>query len=191
MNDSTRLKVTENLLALERGGDELMLTDYVNLRPLYARKGRSYIKRFLKAIPELKSYGNITKVFPEEADLLDTLLHHGIVVPHEFKRSRMQQYSPEGPDLHDKKNMSLYLLISQSCNMGCLYCLNGRNTYETDRTLKMDREVAFKSVERCLSEVAPGGRREIVFFGGEPMLNWPLAKETITHCEDSLKEKHP
>ena len=99
MNDSTRLKVTENLLALERGGDELN-AHRLRQSPAALRKekGRKpYIKRFLKAIPELKSYGNITKVFPEEADLLDTLLHHGIVVPHEFKRSRMQQYSPERP----------------------------------------------------------------------------------------------
>ncbi len=49
MNENTRLKITENLLAIERGGDELVLTDYVDLRPLYVKKGRAYIRRCIPA----------------------------------------------------------------------------------------------------------------------------------------------
>src|SRR5208282_5185304 len=82
MNNNARLKVTENLLTLERGSDELMLTDYVDLRPLYIGKGKDYVKNFLRAIPELKTYKNITTTFPQETALLDMLVHHGIVVPH-------------------------------------------------------------------------------------------------------------
>jgi uncharacterized protein len=191
MHENARLKVTDHLLRLERGRDELILTDYVNLRPLYVAKGRSYITRFLKAASELKTYKRITEFFPGDSDLLDTLLQHGIIVPHSFKRSRVQNYLLEGPDFHNKANTSLYLLVSQSCNMGCAYCLNGKKTYQTGETLMMDRGIAFRSVERCLSDIAPGGRLEIVFFGGEPMLNWPLVKETIRYCEDSLKQKCP
>lgn len=191
MNDNTRLKVTENLLAVERGRDELVLTDYVDLRPLYAKKGRTYIKRFLEAVSELKTRKRIMEIFPHEADLLDTLLSHGVIVPYSFKRPKIQNYAPDGPDLHHKVSTSLYLLVSQSCNMRCVYCLNGRNTYQTEKTLKMDREIATRSVERCFADIAPKGSLEIVFFGGEPMLNWSLIKETIRYCEDSLKKKHP
>jgi uncharacterized protein len=191
INSGTKLKITENLLLLERGRDEFLLTDYVDLQPLYVRKGKRYIKDFLKSVTDLKTYGNIMKVFPHEGELLNTLMHHGIVVPHSFRRSTEQNYSTEGPDLQNKTTMSLYLLISQSCNMGCVYCLNGKKTYHTDKTLMMDKEIAFRSIERCVADIAPGGRLEVVFFGGEPMLNWPLAKETITYCENSLKTADP
>ncbi len=191
MNDRTRLKVTENLLTLEKGRDEFILTDYVYLRPLYIRKGKEYIKNFLKAASELKTYKRIIEAFPHETDLLDTLLYHGILVPDSSNDRSLHNCCPEGQDLHSKTTTSLYLLLSQSCNMGCVYCLNGTRTYQKDKSLMMRKEIAFRSVERCLADLSPGGRLEVVFFGGEPMLNWTLAKEIITYCEDSLIDKHP
>jgi uncharacterized protein len=191
MNENTRLKITETLLAVERGRDELVLTDYVHLRPLYVKKGRTYIRRFLEAVSELKTRKRLMETFPNEADLLDTLLGHGVIVPYSFKRPRLQNYAPDGPDFQHKASMSLYLLVSQSCNMSCIYCLNGRKTYQADRALKMDKDVAFRSIEQCLVDIAPKGRLEVVFFGGEPLLNWPLVKETVAYCENSLKEMNP
>ena len=35
-----------------------------------------------------------------------------------------------------------------------------------------------------------GGTVEVAFFGGEPLLQWPLIKEIITHCEEQLKPAH-
>jgi uncharacterized protein len=190
MNQDTRLKITENFLAVERDGDELVLTDYINLRPLYAKKGRTYIKRFLEAVSELRTRRHLLETFPHDADLLDTLLNHGIIVPYSFKRPKLQNYAPDGPGFHHKAGMSLYLLVSQSCNMSCIYCLNGKRTYQGDSALRMEREIAFKSVERCLEDIAPKGRLEVVFFGGEPLLNWPLVKDTVIYCENSLKKKN-
>lgn len=190
-DDNAPLKITENLLTLERGKDEFILTDYVNLRPLYIKKGKEYIIQFLKAASELRTYQKIIEAFPHEKDLLDTLLYHGIIVPSWFKHSKRQNYSFKGPDLHNKRSMTLYLLISQSCNMGCVYCLNGRRTYQTDKNLTMDKEIAFKSIERCLKDISSKGRLDIIFSGGEPLLNWPLAKETMIYCEDVLRNKFP
>ncbi len=85
--------------------------------------------------------------------------------------------------------MSLYLLIAQSCNMRCVYCLNGKKTYQKNRNLMMSKEAASKSLEPCLDALHPHGFLEIVFFGGEPLLNWPLIKEIIIHCEN-LRPKH-
>ncbi len=187
----TRLKTTETLLLLERGTDELILTDYVRLRPLYIRKGKKYILEFLKRASELETYGKILKVFPHEKELLSTLFYHEILVPYQFNRPSLQDYSPKGPDFHHKPHMTLYLLLYQSCNMGCLYCLNGTKTYQTGRQLKMENEIAFKSVSRCMEDISPGGHLEIIFFGGEPLLNWSLAKEIILYCEGALKKKYP
>lgn len=190
IKNNTLLKITEDLLMLKRGREELLLANYNNLHPLYIRKGRAYIDTFLKAVSELGTYKKIMDVFPHEIDLLEALLNHGIIVPKGSTRTEPPKTCSNELDFDNQKGMSLYLLISQSCNMRCVYCLNGRITYQTNRSLRMSREIAFKSIDRCLDNIVSGGYLEIIFFGGEPLLNWPLAKEIIIYCENSLKGKH-
>jgi len=55
----------------------------------------------------------------------------------------------------------------------------------------MTEKVAFRAVEMCLKKLAPGGELEIVFFGGEPLLNWSLVKKTILYCEEVLRKRFP
>jgi uncharacterized protein len=188
--NNTALKVADELLVLERGRDELLLTNNIKPRPLYINKGRRYILEFLKAAGELGTYKKIITTYPHEVNLLDVMLDYGIMVPHGTNRQHKNlKLLSERRDCEKRKVMSLFLLISQSCNMGCVYCLNGRNTYHTDKGLMMGKEVAFRSIERCLEDIAPSGCLEIIFFGGEPLLNWPLVKEIILFCENSLSEK--
>jgi uncharacterized protein len=54
----------------------------------------------------------------------------------------------------------------------------------------MNERVAVQAVQRHLDLLAPDGTLEIVFFGGEPLLNWPLAKKIIQICESKFKQSH-
>jgi uncharacterized protein len=187
MADKKRLKIADDLILLERGRDELLLANGLVRRPLYMNIGRRYIRRFLKVVGELGSQDAILHAYPREAGLLKVLLGHGIAVP----RGTEKPGNAPGPRGSDKKmNMSLYLLLSQSCNMGCTYCLDGKNSYQTGRRLKMSAETARLSSDRSFDKLAEGGGLDIVFFGGEPFLNWPLAKAAILHCERLLAGKH-
>lgn len=185
------LAITKNLIILEKGSNELLLVNSIDPQPLYIKKGRDYIKGFLEAVKELRSVGKIKKAYPEDMALLNMLMNHRIIITAEEQKKGLDQaellYHKEART--DKSSISLYLLLSQSCNLGCIYCLNGIKSYKKNRNLKMTEEVAYKSVERCLESLNPGGTLEIVFFGGEPLLNWPLAKKVITHCEKHLKKK--
>ncbi len=185
------LTLTKNLIMLEKGRDELLLVNSIEFRPLYIKKGRDYIKKFLEAVRGLGTVESIKKAFPADTELLNLLMDHRIII-----HAVDEKKSPDKADISfDKKardekiGMSLYLLLSQSCNLGCIYCLNGIKTYNKDKNLKMTEEIAYKSVERCLDSVSPGGKLEIVFFGGEPLLNWPLAKKVITYCENNLAKR--
>ena len=150
MKSHRRLKITDNLLMLQRGKDELLLADGLDLRPLYVKKGRKYIAHFLKAASDLGSCERITGAFPHETDLLDRLKDHGIIVPCAGPEvDKRPERLPGALGMDNPRSVSLFLLISQSCNMGCVYCLNGARTYQTDQNLRMGQEVAFKSVERC------------------------------------------
>lgn len=191
MKDDVRLKIADELLVLEQGQNELLLANGTDVRPLYVNKGRKYIREFLKAAGELGTRRNILRAYPRERSLLDLLSDHGILVPQNGGRPNATlEKVRKGPPSGKRQAVSLYLLLSQSCNMRCIYCLDGAKTYQTDKALRMSREIAFRSVERCLDELDEGGRLEVVFFGGEPLLNWPLAKEVILHCEKLLAERH-
>ncbi len=190
MANSPRLAVAEDLILLERGQDELLLANALVRRPLYMKKGGKYIRTFLDAVRELGSRDGILRAYPREAGLLNVMLDYGIVFP-DGLQDQFKPMAPAGPVPAKKMNMALYLLLSQSCNMNCAYCLDGRNSYQTDQGLKMKAETAFQAIDRCLDDLAEGGNLQIEFFGGEPLLNWPLAKEAILHCGKSLGEKHP
>jgi uncharacterized protein len=186
------LALTRNLIMLEKGREELLLVNSVEFRPLYIKRGRDYIKKFLEAVPGLGAVESIKREFPADRELLNLLMDHRIIT-----YAGEDHPGPDKPDIsfdvkarEEKSGMSLYLLLSQSCNLGCIYCLNGIKTYSKDKNLKMKEEVAYKSVERCLDSLSSGGKLEIVFFGGEPLLNWPLAKKVITYCENNLVEKN-
>ena len=191
MDKDSTVKITKNLLRLERGENELLLVNCLNPRPLYIKKGRQYISDFLKSASELGSYNRIINHYPDDVNLLELLLTHEIIIPAGSEKENIPYRKlSETLVLKNRRNTSLYLLLSQSCNMGCVYCLNGIKTYRKEKNLMMSRDVAFQSIDRCLADIRPGGFLEVIFFGGEPMLNWPLAKEIITCCENSLKAKH-
>ncbi|MCJ7596631.1 MAG: SPASM domain-containing protein [Desulfobacterales bacterium] len=187
-----RIKVTENLVILERGEEELLLGNSFDLQPLYIKKGRGHIKRILESVQGLGTLKKIEEAFPEDVPLLNLLRDHRILVDAESETGGHAE-----PDMSflkaskkDRSGMSLYLLLTQSCNLECIYCLNGIKTYKAENNLKMTEEIAYTSVEKCLKSLNSNGRLEIAFFGGEPLLNWPLAKKVITYCEETLKEKH-
>ena len=182
------LTANKNLIMLERGGDELLLVDPCTVQPLYIKRGRDYIKGLIREAGRPGAREGLEGAFPCDKDLLDTLIRHRILV--EEVQGPVSKSPHPSKVVEKTSGMSLYLLLSQSCNLGCIYCLNGKRTYRTGRNLLMGEKVAFRSVERCMERLEPGGSLEVVFFGGEPLLNWPMVKKVIRHCEDKLKLIH-
>jgi uncharacterized protein len=81
---------------------------------------------------------------------------------------------------------SLCLLISQSCNFKCDYCFVNEGKYNEKESL-MEKDIAFKAVD-FLIENSKTKHVEIDFFGGEPLLNWKVVKETIDYGYEKAKE---
>ena len=80
ISDNTGLKVTENLIMLERGTDELLLTNSYQNNLLYIPNGREYIKKFLKSIKKHKTPKKIAESFPNDIGLLNVLLNYRIII---------------------------------------------------------------------------------------------------------------
>ncbi len=89
----------------------------------------------------------------------------------------------------ERKSVELFLILAQFCNLGCTYCLDGQETYQTHRHLRMSEETARMAVDRMLETLRAGDNLTITFFGGEPLLNWRTVKSTIEHAKERCLEK--
>ena len=82
----------------------------------------------------------------------------------------------------------LGLIVSETCNFRCDYCIHFRNREISGcpnnfRTL-MNFEVARTSVDQYLSILRQHGKTaaSISFGGGEPLLAWQVIKQIIEYC---------
>ena len=158
------------------------------MRPLLVNRGGREVEALLAEVDAVRDVGTLLAE-RVEAGLLRTLLSHRIVVDEAQPEPspRRQAYS----ETEQPKGLSLYLLLAQDCNLGCVYCLNGEATYHRSDAPRMSREVALRAVEMCLERLRPGGMLQVVLFGGEPLLNWSLAKTLMEEVETDVLPSHP
>ena len=184
------LQVTKNLIALERGTDELLLVNSFFMRPLYVARGKTRIKQVLREASGKTPQG-LGDLFPRDGGLIAMLREHRILITTEKERYEQAEIDAAAAVRRPPKSrLSVFLLITESCNLGCVYCLNGSETYRKTpgSRSRMSPEVAMGSIRACLEQLAPGGTLQVTFFGGEPLLNWPLVKEVIRRCDEELRQ---
>ena len=92
--------------------------------------------------------------------------------------------------LEDKKEMytkALCLNVAHDCNMRCGYCFASTGDYHGGRKL-MPFSVASRAVEFLLESSGNRKRLEVDFFGGEPLMNFDVVKETVLFAREREKE---
>lgn len=68
---------------------------------------------------------------------------------------------------------NLSLLISQDCNLRCGYCYADHGSYGCQK-----KSMSFDTAKKCIDKLLCNKNdTNIVFFGGEPLLNFPLIKK--------------
>lgn len=75
---------------------------------------------------------------------------------------------------------SLCLHVSHDCNMRCRYCFAGSGHFGGPRSL-MPAEVGKMAIDFLLERSGPSRHCEIDFFGGEPLLNFPVVRELVDY----------
>jgi uncharacterized protein len=188
--DPGPLHVTENLIALERGEDELLLVNSFSMRPMYVARGRGAVKGLL-AEAGGRTLENLAAGHPQDAPLIRMLREHRLLLGAEererYTGQEIDAKAAEPARLKDK--MTVFLLLTESCNQACIYCLNGSDTYHKSGSSVMSADVALASIRACLDKIKDGGTLQVTFFGGEPLLQWPLVKEIIGRCERELRKE--
>ena len=82
---------------------------------------------------------------------------------------------------------ALCLHVAHDCNLKCRYCFAGEGEYHGHRGL-MSLEVAKQSVDFIIENSKHRKNIEIDFFGGEPLMNWEVVKETVEYARKREKE---
>lgn len=100
--------------------------------------------------------------------------------------------SYEGLSLNLKDRVSnvkaLCLNVAHTCNLDCDYCFASQGKYRGERAL-MSAEVARKAVDFLIRESGHHRQLDIDFFGGEPLMNLNVVKETVRYAR-SLEKDH-
>lgn len=134
--------------------------------PLSAMSGSPTKERAVREISRLREAGLFSSEpeKPEKGaeDYLERLLNH-----------------------HPNK---LLLMVSQSCNYRCVYCYAVENNFPDEGRL-MDESTAYKAVDHLFE--ASGSRKylTISFFGGEPLLNFPVIRKVVDYSLSRAKEE--
>ena len=85
--------------------------------------------------------------------------------------------------------VTLELMVSQSCNMRCEYCYGSGGTYHESG--QMDFETAKRGLD-WFRKYYPADRLlkpQIAFFGGEPMMNFPVIKQSADYALSLFKKE--
>ena len=88
---------------------------------------------------------------------------------------------PGKPKDSDVQFKALCLHMAHACNLRCEYCFAGDGEYSGGTKL-MPFRVAKKAVDLLLSKSGTKKNVEIDFFGGEPMLNFDVVKQTVAYA---------
>jgi len=143
----------------------------------------------LRKEPPQQAWQALIKRFPETelnsvCRELDQLKGYGLLQP------------VPPPQLHNRgeaANISGYrphhlvLMVAQTCNLRCKYCYGGDGSYGGSRAI-MPRKTAFKTIDLLVTQ-SPKKECGITFFGGEPLLNFQLIKETVAYAKQRAKER--
>ena len=81
---------------------------------------------------------------------------------------------------------NVVLQIANDCNLNCIYCYGDGGSYGREREL-MTFETAKKAIDLMVSNSEGLTELSVVFFGGEPLINFEVVKQTFEYCK-SLEE---
>ena len=147
-----------------------------------------YIIRIIENSDSKKDYDR------NESELLDKnvkedfsqLRECGYFLPSQVKNIH-HPLSEDIEVLMDRAMGSLTLQVTQKCNLRCKYCIYSENLNVQQRSHSnnvMSFETAKKALDFFRCHITDTGNAAIGFYGGEPLLAFPLIKKSVQYAED-------
>ena len=126
----------------------------------------------------------------DELATVNELAENGFLVPSEAEEQRqIREFFTNVRE--DTEQMKVTVLTTLQCNFACDYCFQGDHGDYNKFAAKMTLETALKTaqwIESRLDEVRPK-KLHLTFFGGEPLLNLPVAYYLAERCHGICEER--
>lgn len=119
------------------------------------------------------------QVIAETLEEIEKLIEKGLL----FSPDYLEGY--KRPHEHIIKAMCFHM--AHDCNMECSYCFAGKGSFGGKKSL-MSREVAFGGVDFIIKNSGSRKNCEVDFFGGEPLLNFQVIKDTVDYARKKGRE---
>ena len=82
---------------------------------------------------------------------------------------------------------ALCLHVAHTCNLNCEYCFAAQGKYHGERVV-MSLEVGKAAIDFLIKHSGTRRNLEVDFFGGEPLMNFDVVKETVAYARSIEKE---
>lgn len=92
-------------------------------------------------------------------------------------------------DLTSGEVTTLWLNVTNACNLKCRYCYAREGAYATGPE-NMSSDIARAGIDLLLKLTRQTNACVIVFAGGEPLLNFPVIKSTIEYTHRKLRQQN-
>ena len=100
-------------------------------------------------------------------------------------------YTPYADSFLTRRLQKVTLQLTQNCNFRCAYCHYTQNDggQRTHSDKRMSIEVAKAAILFLRDHSQDTPSVYIGFYGGEPLLEFPLLKEIVAFCEEEIRGK--
>lgn len=82
---------------------------------------------------------------------------------------------------------AMCLHVSHDCNLACRYCFAGGGNFNMEKEV-MSLETAKKAIDFIINNSGNMKNLEVDFFGGEPLLNFEVVKQTVEYGKAQAKK---
>ena len=104
-----------------------------------------------------------------------------------FSKENEENFNSLKESLKTASVKSMCLNIAHDCNLKCKYCFASTGDFGTGRKLMSD-EIAKKSINFLIKNSGSRRNLEVDFFGGEPLINFEVLKNTVIYARGLEKE---
>lgn len=143
----------------------------------------SFLRECMKGKADLDDSSNIE---------IQELRQNGYLSTESVVQKIFHPYTAYLPYFLERKIEKITLQVTQSCNLRCKYCIYSEDINMHQRshsTKKMSWDVAKKSIEFLRDHSIDSERVNIGFYGGEPLLCFPLIKKAIIYAKEIFAGK--
>jgi len=119
--------------------------------------------------------------------LIKTLTRLGFIVENSSDEKRM--FNEIKKTIPKKFQLrTLFFSVTDKCNFRCKYCIVRENFPEKIQLKDMSIKLAQKTIDYFFLNRHKKEKTQIVFFGGEPLLNLPVIKFSIPYIREKEKK---